>query len=212
MKKIIFLILLFNISCASKAQVFNLYNNPNYGDVTNGYYKDFEIFQNQFEGTWVYQNGLERLEVQFIKKEMMLHRPGPNQIFLDVLVGEYKYIDSNGLEKVNSLTNLGLNYTSFLDYNLYSVSKISLQNYPVCNECPAGTERMSMKFDEMGNDDFSLSAIFVMRRVIENGIEKIKVQFIHESSASNENKENLDSPSTFRNFSLPYGNYTLTKQ
>lgn len=211
MKKIILTMILLNISCPSKAQIFDLNNNPNYGDVTNGYYKDIENFQNQFEGTWIYQNGLEYLEVQFIKKEMMLHRPGPNQIYLDVLVGEYRYIGIDGIEKVNSLSNLTINHDSFYDYNINSGPKITLANYPKCDECPAGTERLYMFFDEEGNDDFGLKAIFVIRRVIEGGIQKLKVQFIHMNSASNQNKLNLDSPSTFRDFSLPYGNYTLIK-
>jgi|688.fasta_scaffold761853_1 hypothetical protein len=212
MKKIILLILALNISCASKAQIFNLYNNANYGAVTDAYYKDTESFQNQFVGTWIYQNGAEYLEVQFVKKEMQLHRPGPNQIYIDVLVGEYKYTDINGVEKVNSIPNLSANQPSIYDYNLYSVSKISLQSYPKCEECPAGTERLYMKFDELGNDDFGLDAIFVIRHVIEGGVEKLKVQFIHMNSASNQNKIDLNSPSTFRDFSLPYGNYTLIKQ
>ena len=85
----------------------------------NAYRKDIYNFQNQFVGTWVYQNGQEYLEVRFIKKEMFW-RPAPTQFYEDVLVGEYKYIDSNGIEKVNSLSNLNVNHENLFNYNLYS--------------------------------------------------------------------------------------------
>jgi hypothetical protein len=171
-----------------------------------------ENFQNQFEGTWIYQNGQEYLEVRFLKKEMMLRNSGPNQYYEDNLVGEYKYIDSNGVERVNSLSNLDINYESVFEYNLYSITKLNLLNAPLCPACPAGTERMYMYFSQPENDDTLLSAQFVMRRVIENGIEKLKVQFVTGSTAIGRKKGDFTSPSFFREFSLPYGNYTLIKQ
>ena len=118
--------------------------------------KSFDYdFQNQFEGTWIYQNGLEYLEVRFIKKEMMLFNPGPNQYYEDNLVGEYKYINSNGVEKVNSLSNLNVNHSSVFDYNMYG-SGHYVDSYPRCNDCPPGTERFYMSFDEPANEDFFL--------------------------------------------------------
>jgi hypothetical protein len=69
-----------------------------------------------------------------------------------------------------------------------------------------------MNFDEPANDDFLLSADFVIRRVVENGVEKLKVQFVTGSAASGRKKGDFTSPSFFRNFSLPYDNYTLIKQ
>ena len=69
-----------------------------------------------------------------------------------------------------------------------------------------------MRFDEPSNDDMSLSAGFVIRRVIENGVEKLKVQFYHKSAKSGRKKGDISQPSTFTGFSLPYGEYTLIKQ
>lgn len=71
---------------------------------------------------------------------------------------------------------------------------------------------MYMYFNEPANDDFGLRAALILRRVFENGVEKIIAQLEHISSASNENKANPDLPSTFRDFSVPYGFYTLIKQ
>jgi len=212
MKKIAILIFCLTLSCTSSSQVLNIDTTRRSNVPLNSYLKDIDSFQNQFEGTWIYQNGQEYLEVRFLKKEMMLSNPGPNQYFEDVLVGEYKYINSNGVEKVNSLNNLYQNHTSDFDYNLYSITKLSLLNAPLCPACPAGTERMYMLFNEPANDDFLLSAKFVMRRVIENGVEMLKVQFVTDSSAIGRKKRDFVSPSFFRQFSLPYGNYTLIKQ
>jgi hypothetical protein len=127
-------------------------------------------------------------------------------------VGEYKYVDSNGIEKVNSLSNLNINHTSIFNYNLCSGPKLRLDTNPLCPSCPTGTERLYLDFDEPANDDFSLDAGFVIRRVVENGIEKIKVQFVHETASSGRKKGNFTESSTFIDFSLPYGDYTLIKQ
>jgi hypothetical protein len=211
MKNII-VILVSIVSFTLNAQIYNRYDNLNYGDVVNGYYKDVNNFQNQFEGTWVYQNGQEYLEVRFVKKDMMLSDPGPRQYYEDVLVGEYKYIDSNGIEKVNSLYNLNESHERYFDYNMYSGSKLNQNNAPLCPTCPPNTERLRMYFSEQGNDDMMLIAKFVMRRVIENGVEKLKVQLVTGNSASGRKKGDISLPSFFRNFSVPYGEYTLIKQ
>ena len=203
---------MLNLACSSKAQVVNRYNNPDYARTTNAYYKDIDNFQNQFVGTWIYQNGLERLEIKFRKREMMLSNPGQYQFYHDVLVGEYKYVDENGVVKTNSLANLEENYPAEENYNLSSGPKIDNTFFPRCDDCPEGTERLYIFFDEPANDDFGLEAALVIRHFVENGIEKLIVQFAHRAAASNENKNDLDAPSEFRDFSLPYGSYILIKQ
>lgn len=211
MKKIVILIGFVTFSIACKAQILDLYETLPSETPPNAYRKDINNFQNQFVGTWVYQNGQEYLEVQFLKKEMFW-RPAPTQFYQDFLVGEYKYIDSNGVEKVNSLNNLNVNHNRIFNYNLRSGAKLKLDAYPFCPSCPIGTERLYMHFDEPTNDDIMLSAGFVIRRVVENGIEKLKVQFFNKSPVGGHSKTDFNVPSTFTNFSLPYGEYTLIKQ
>lgn len=211
MKKTATLIILVCLSLACKAQELNIYETLPSETPPNAYRKDIDNFQNQFVGTWIFQNGQEYLEVRFIKKEMMW-RPEPTQFYEDVLVGEYKYIDSNGIIKVNSLSNLNINHTNVFNYNLRSGAKLVLDSYPFCPSCPNGTERLYMHFDEPANDDMMLSAGFVIRRVIENNVVKLKVQFYNVSAKSGRSKADFNQPSTFTNFSLPYGNYTLIRQ
>lgn len=211
MKKLLIPILL-TIFYTANSQVISRYNSGNYGSIYNGYYKDIDNFQNQFIGTWIYQNGLERFEIKFRKREMVLMNEGPHQFYVDILVGEYKYIDTTGLEKVNSIATLDNNYESVFKYNMYSGPKLRNNSAPLCNECPSGAERLYMFFDEQGNDDFCLSAVFAMRRVIENGVEKIIALLENDSQACDSNKADLYQPSLFRHFSVPYGFYTLIKQ
>jgi len=71
MKKIAILIIVLTLSCVSSSQVLNLDTTLPSDVPLNSYLKDIENFQNQFEGTWIYQNGQEYLEVRFVKKEMM---------------------------------------------------------------------------------------------------------------------------------------------
>ena len=212
MKKTLTLLVILVLSLSCKAQVLDTYETLSWDTPPNAYLKDTQNFQDQFVGTWVYQNGQEYLEVRFIKKEMFLMEPGSKQYYEDVLVAEYKYIDSNGVEKVNSLNNLYTNHTSIFNYNLYSGAKLRLDTYPLCPSCPIGTERLYMHFDEPANDDLGLDAGFVIRRVVENGIEKLKVQFFNKSPKSGRKKGNFTDSSTFTDFSLPYGDYTLIKQ
>ncbi|PZO30759.1 MAG: hypothetical protein DCF13_02670 [Flavobacteriaceae bacterium] len=212
MKKIV-LLLLICASCTAQTPIINMHDDPNYQTtIANAYYKDISNFFNQFAGTWIFENGQEKLEIRFRKREMMFS-PGGVEFYEDVLVGEYKYINTEGVEKVNSLMNLSINHFNKRAYNLYS--GFQLDNYgfaPQCPECPLGTKRLYMFFDEPANDDFGLDAALIIRRVVENGVEKIIAQLEHMSPASNENKANVDSPSTFRDFSVPYGFYTLIKQ
>lgn len=211
MRKLVTLAIVFCLSLACNAQELNIYETLPSETPPNAYRKDTQNFQNQFIGTWIYQNGQEYLEVRFVKKVMMW-RPEPTQFYEDVLVGEYKYVDSNGIERVNSLSNLSINHTNLFDYSLYSGAKLVLDRHPFCPSCPIGTERLYIHFDEPANDDISLDAGFVIRRVVENNIVKLKVQFYNVSDKSGRSKSDFNQPSTFTNFSLPYGDYTLIKQ
>lgn len=211
MKKTITLLLLFSATLGCRAQVLDTYTTLSWQTPPNAYLKDIQNFQNQFVGTWVYQNGLETLEVRLVKKEMMVINPGPNQYYEDVLVGEYSYVDTMGVVRVNSLSNLLLNPNNKFSYHLFSGAKLALDCYPACPNCPIGTERLYLHFDEPANDDMGLAAGFVIRRVIENGVEKLKVQYYNVATAFGRKKGDFTQPSTFTNFSLPYGEYTLLK-
>jgi hypothetical protein len=68
-----------------------------------------------------------------------------------------------------------------------------------------------MSYNEPNNDDFGLKAAFVMRRADENGVQKIKIQYILTSGPLGIQSD-FETPSTTTNFTIPYGDYTLTRE
>jgi hypothetical protein len=209
MKKIyLILIVLITLSCKAQTPIIPIYDNGGiFGEQQNAYYKDVEGYFNQFVGTWLFTNGTKVLKVTFVKKERMLME---NSYYVDFLVGEFQYIE-NGVEKANTLSNLIINYNNAFNYNLYSLVRIRKTSYPRCEECETDEKRLEMKFTEPANDDALLEAAFIMRRVIENGTEKLKVKFMMTSGACGL-KPNSQEASTATIHSIPYGEYTLIKQ
>jgi hypothetical protein len=129
----------------------------------------------------------------------------------DVLIGEYQYIE-NGLEKVNTLANINQEYSDDSDYNLYGFSLRWKNTYPKCNECDANEKRLVMAINEPSRRHLSgLSNNFTLRRYFVNGVEKLKIWFplVGNGLVTDDNTEEL---SDVNSFSLPYGEYILTKQ
>ena len=77
----------------------------------NTYYKDTQNKLNQFEGTWVYDDGVSYIKFVLIKKYQF---PVENY-FEDLIVGEFQY-KKNGQEIINTLNNL--NYNDSYNYKI----------------------------------------------------------------------------------------------
>jgi len=211
MKKIILIAFaILTIHCNAQTPVLNIHT-ADFPKIENAYYKDIEGFYNQFVGTWVYTDNNKTIRFRFIKKEMFYYQSKVSSCYEDILIGEMQYIE-NGVEKINSLLNSNANHTSIFNYNLISIGKIIGYRYPpLCQDCPQNVERLSMKYDEPTNNDEGLEAYFVMRRVDENGVEKIKIQYLLKNGPSGLQSD-FQTPSTTTDFTIPYGDYTLTKE
>lgn len=209
MKKTI-IISLFIVSayCSAQSPILNL-QTADFADIENAYYKDIENFQDQFVGTWVYTDAVKTIRFRFIKKEMFYYQSTKN-CYVDFLVGEMQYIE-NGVEKINSLMNLNSYHSEIFVYSLFSYRKVNNNWYPKCIDCTDTVQRMPMGYNEPTNDDAGLNAAFVMRRADENGIQKIKIQYILTNGPLGF-KDDLETPSTTTNFTIPYGDYTLVKE
>lgn len=208
MKNIIILFVISLIFTNCKAQIIPRYGSEPYGEIDGAYYKDVNNELNPFEGTWLYTTLNDTLKVTFVKK----YHFDRGEFFTDYLIGEFQYVE-DGIEKANTLSNINVNHSSIFDYNMYSIAFVKKFAFPVCNDCTLADKRLVMHFDEPANDDSLLDANFIMRHVIENGVEKLKVQFIMISSADGINKDsNSNEPSTAERHSIPYGEYTLIKQ
>ena len=213
MKKVIyitlFLILLAKTVNAQNPTILDRHTSL-VGEIPNAYYKDIEGFYNQFEGTWVYTDSEKTIRFRFKKKEEFFYQSVVNY-YIDVLIGEMQFI-SNNQELINSLSNIDVNHNSIFRYSLFSRRKVGYNYDPMCLECPTNVQRLPMMYDEPTNDDSCLAAYFVMRIEIENGLPKLKVQYNQTVKSCNMNKNNFDLPSTTTNFTIPYGNYTFTKE
>lgn len=211
MKKIIYLIPLFCTVSIVVAQnpIINIHTTGS-KDIDNAYYKDIENFQNQFVGTWVYTDAIKTIRFKFVKKEMFYYEDYLENYYVDFLVGEMQYLE-NGVEKINSLTNLNVNHSSIFNYSLYGDGKVHSYWYPRCVECPDTVQRIAMSYNEPTNDDRCLDAAFVMRREDENGVQKIKIQYILTNGPCGVQSD-WQTPSTTTNFTIPYGDYTLVRE
>ncbi|RXR33518.1 hypothetical protein EQG68_04625 [Flavobacterium piscinae] len=208
MKKIILgIILLFNFSLVAQNPILDIHT-ADFANIENAYYKDIDNFYNQFVGTWIYTDSVKIIRFKFVKKEMF-YRQSIKSCYVDYLVGEMQYVE-NGVEKINSLINLNINHSEIYNYNLYSYGKTNKDWYPKCLECPDTIERLPMSYNEPTNDDAGLEAAFVMHRADENGVEKIKIQYIETIGAYGIKPDG--SPSITTNFTIPYGDYILIKE
>lgn len=217
MKKIKYIITLLLISISCKSQIIDTYNsNGMYGFVNGAYFKDVTNFHNQYVGTWLYTNGTTSLKLKFKAVNYVLNTIGTKTFHEDVLVGEYQYIE-NGVEKVNTLNNINVNYgTEYLNvmtnHFLVGISCIrSPISGPVCSECAPNERRMGMSLREPGHDGMGVANnSFVLRRYFDNGVEKLKVWFVNNTQiVFVDDNGNETSPVPYK---LPTGEYVLTKQ
>jgi hypothetical protein len=201
--------LVLTITANAQSPIINL-SDDSFGETPNAYYKDVNNVYNSFEGIWKYEFGSTLFEIK-LRKRLSVFVPGVIPYYEDFLCGEYRYVE-NGIQKINTITNITNNYLDYYKYNLSGTAIIENNMFPICSNCPANTKRVSMEFNEQGNDDAGIRAILVLRKITENNIEKLQVKLIKMNPAVNMNKNNLSQPSIFRNFTVPYGEYTLVKQ
>ncbi|WP_460220514.1 DUF6705 family protein [Psychroserpens sp. MEBiC05023] len=205
---------LITLSYGAQSPILPLYNNPNAWEVDNAYYKDIDNVQDQYVGTWLYTNGNTSLEIQLRKRTMVFVNGTLANYYVDVLVGEYKYIE-NGVEKVNTLEYITAEFMDNTDYNLYSNSLRHKNTYPQCNECATSEKRLVITINEpLRRHIGGLSNKLVMRRFFVNGIEKLKLWFKRNDNGIYYNISTVEliEDESINGYSLPYGEYILVKQ
>ncbi|WP_035677818.1 DUF6705 family protein [Flavobacterium limnosediminis] len=208
MKNLILNLLIFSaISCKSQT-IFPIYQIGSADKRNNFYYKDTENFQDQYVGEWLFNDGTTYLKVKFIKKPRFMETRRGATFYRDFLIGEYEY-KVNDITVVNTLNNIDVNHSDIHMYNMYSLMRYKINQFPECVGCDV-TKRLVMVFQELTsrNPDWAAGAHFIIRRVMEGGVEKLKVQFIMKDSASGIPAGLGDE---YKGFSLPFGEYTLTR-
>jgi hypothetical protein len=216
MKLIGHIIFLFIFSISCKAQILDAYDsNIITGEVNGAYYKDLNNFREQFVGTWKYTQGNTSLTIIIQKRDNLSYFNGLNTYSQDVLIGEYKYLE-NGIEKINTLsninTNYGSNYEENWEHNLFGGMYLPFpNNYPRCNECIPNEKRMEFSYNEPHYDGKGIAdGIMAVRKFTENGVHKIKIWFY--TTNQTQRHDANGNPIIPAPFKIPFGEYILIKQ
>ncbi len=191
-------IFLITVSCKAQSPVFDLLDLQHRIQRINGaYHKDMNNLLNPFEGTYIYTNGNTSLKIVLQKKTMSYN----SVYYEDMLIGEYQYIE-NGIEKVNTLNKLNINYSDKSNHSIDG-SLIITSGNTGCDEClPNEKAWRGGLVDESTHNNADL----IIRRTTENGIPAIKILVMWRMKYK---KETDPMPPRA---SFPGGEYILTKR
>lgn len=172
-----------------RTEIFNGHNDGQY-------YKDTNNKLNSFEGTWVFQDGNTSFKL-VIEKKIQQHIPSANGagFYQDYLIGEYQYIE-NGIDKINTLSNLQITFNHPYSYNLVGdiLHTYDASEAGSCSGCKPSVLAVKCTFSEPGiNDSYRTMMLWYIN---ENGTEKLW------GVVQGNESTNSDS-----NFKVPYGRY-----
>lgn len=168
----------------------------------DGYYsKDINNLLNPFQGTYIYANGNTSLKIELVKKIQQYN----GRYYEDLIIGEYQYIE-NGIQKINTLSNLNINYSNQSIKHAISGKLIVNNNfrYWKCPQCSINEKRLSTGIKDRSTNRF---AYLTMRRTVINGQDVMEIKISHVMG------ESLVAGSPVPpDFSLPQGEFTMIKQ
>jgi len=197
-----FLLFIILISTFFKSQsVIIDIEEPGFGKPAGYYQKDTNNLLDPFQGTYIYTNGNKSFKI--VLKKMIQQPVGSH--YEDIVIGEYQYTE-NGVEKINTLSNLNVVYSDqFLKHNI--AGNIILWNNTrlwKCPQCNPNEKRLSVRIiDKISGR----RASFLMRRTAVNGQQVIQTKINNISAAIWE--EGTPEPLAF---ALPTGEFTMIKQ
>jgi len=186
MKSIITIyIILFSV-LASAQTIVNLDGTPTYEE-QGKYYKDINNVLNPFVGTYLYTNGTTSFKIILQKKENSSFN---NYYYEDMLIGGYQYIE-NGIEKVNTLSNLNNNHSNGVLYDIHANNIMTGNGRGQTGFSP--TEKWVTGYIDEPSSDTGHEIFFIRTTV--NGQEAVKI-FISSVSATVAVPENTLLPSS----------------
>ena len=191
------------ISC--KAQTIENYEGKCAGYNSNTYYNDINNRLNHYEGTWKYQNGNEILLIK-LRKVLNTRTNGSTE---DILIGEYKYIDNAGVEKINTLAAFN---TNNLNQSFHAIYIHCIDNFskPVCDICDPNIKRVLGMFRDPNKD---VAGSMYMGKTMVGSDEAIQMYLISDGNqVTNNSPDGLDLQFTYVGVTIKKGGYTLIKQ
>ena len=154
---------ILGINCQAQTPIIDL--NDRDGNIINGaYYKDTNNLLNQFEGTYILDDGTNYLKIVFQKKTMQY----TGSCYQDLLIGEYQYKE-NGVEKINTLSRL----TTPLQHVFHHAidGNHFLYNHTPFDDYTSDNFRFSTAIEVPGG----ISADLDVRKCVVNGQEAIQI-------------------------------------
>lgn len=143
MEQIHKIILLFAIFSCKAQSIHNLETLDHYGK-PNFYYKDVNNLFNNYEGTWIFNNGTTIFTIKL--RKVVNYFDSDGNYYEDALIGEYEYSE-NGIIKVSTL-NMFNNNISPAYHNIKNSLILKKFQPPLCNECDSTIKRISIFFDD----------------------------------------------------------------
>ena len=165
---------------------------------TNCYEKDTTNELPKFSGTWKYQSG--NTEITFKLKKEEHYQISNNRNFLDLLVGEYQYVE-NGLELANTLAQFDNPFVSGYRHSISgSVFMHRLPSY----YCEDNSEPAEIKLNVNISHptDTDVDGQLILRYVNDSGIEKLEVCVYDQTTLGDGDVRTL----------IPDGQYVFVKQ
>ena len=149
------------LSCKAQNPIIPLYLGGEYAETQNAYYKDVDNDFNRFVGTWLYTNGDEVFEIVLDKRELDFYNK-PIDIpphYTDYLYGEFRYVDENGTELVNTLSNMGNTGIAVSEHRIFGNRIIPYKFLPRCEDCSPGERRVRLSLEDPDRDYLSYEIV-----------------------------------------------------
>ena len=205
MKKIQFIVLLLMmVNCKAQNTLIPIYENDDLFVHPNAYYYDSESEFDKFVGTWKWEEGLSSITITLQKKS---HVFIPDRgSFVDLLVGEYSFVDATGTVIINTLPQL--ENTTIEPYNRniwgHDIFRARPGNPLTPNNASTLTEyhRIQLNFQD---PDRTYQMSVIKMRYIDTPIPKIEVSIGGRGMQILEDGQNPE-------IRIPDGFFTLVKQ
>ena len=167
----------------------------NFLHLDNVYMKDLNNEMDKYVGAWLYDDGNVEFEIEFQKLE---HVQFYDNIYTDLLVGEYRYKD--GVELINTLPQMS-NLEGFY-HHIAGLRIVSF--YRNCDDCSAATRRFLLHIRDP--ERTYINAVIILEYIENTNPQELKV-FVQSDGMIIQPYENA--PYEMR---VPFGEYTLIKQ